>query len=317
MVFSRFLRYFIEVARLGSIRKASEQLNVSASAIDRQILQAEEELGVTLFERIPSGLRMTAAGELLLASARSWSRDYERLQEQFVDLRGLKRGTVRIACIEALAEGYVPSLVHSLREQYPGIAYLIEVVDNIEVAERIVSGEVDMGLMLSPQSSKDLTVRAFVEIGTGVIVPSDHPLASRSTIRFNELAATPMIVPQPPLALAELVASLAHATSTTMLLAAGSDNVQMIKSLIMSGAGVGVLSWLDVVTDVEAGRLFFIPLSDRALRPLNLSLCTSPMRRLSAAGMMTLSQIESTLTTLQRRQTALRKSRWLLRSRQR
>lgn len=73
---------------------------------------------------------MTAAGELMLASARSWSRDYERLQEQLIDLRGLKRGTVRIAAIEASAEGYIPKTIQALRESHPGIAYLIEILDN-------------------------------------------------------------------------------------------------------------------------------------------------------------------------------------------
>jgi DNA-binding transcriptional LysR family regulator len=61
--FSRFLRYFMAVGRLGSIRKAADELNVSASAIDRQILNAEAELGMPLFERLPTGLRLTAAGK--------------------------------------------------------------------------------------------------------------------------------------------------------------------------------------------------------------------------------------------------------------
>ncbi len=63
--FSRFLLYFTEVARQGSLRKASEVLHVSASSIDRQILRVEEQLDMPLFERHPSGLRMTAAGEIL------------------------------------------------------------------------------------------------------------------------------------------------------------------------------------------------------------------------------------------------------------
>ena len=72
--FSRFLLYFTEVARQGSFRKASEALHVSASSIDRQILRVEQELAMPLFERHPSGLRLTAAGELLLHAANNWKR---------------------------------------------------------------------------------------------------------------------------------------------------------------------------------------------------------------------------------------------------
>ncbi len=70
---SRFSHYFLEVARNGSLRKAAEQLHVSASAINRQILQAEEELGIRLFERLPDGMRLTSAGELLLDDVRAGS----------------------------------------------------------------------------------------------------------------------------------------------------------------------------------------------------------------------------------------------------
>jgi DNA-binding transcriptional LysR family regulator len=65
-VFSPFIRYFDEVARQGSIRKAADRLNVAPSAVNRQILKLEDELGAPLFERLPRGLRLTAAGEILI-----------------------------------------------------------------------------------------------------------------------------------------------------------------------------------------------------------------------------------------------------------
>ncbi len=78
--FSRFLLYFTEVARQGLFRKASEALHVSASSIDRQILRVEQELAMPLFERHPTGLRLTAAGELLLHAANNWKGLYPGLR---------------------------------------------------------------------------------------------------------------------------------------------------------------------------------------------------------------------------------------------
>jgi len=92
--FSRFLRYFVAVGRLGSIRKAADELHVSASAIDRQILNVEANLGVPLFERLPSGLRLTAAGEIMMASGMRWQKNMIDVRAQIEDLRGLKRGHV-------------------------------------------------------------------------------------------------------------------------------------------------------------------------------------------------------------------------------
>lgn len=90
-VFSRFLRYFIAVAQQGSIRKASDELNIAASAIDRQILQGEKLLGTQLFERLPTGLRLTTAGELLLSSGIRWTRDLRALTTQIDNLKACGR----------------------------------------------------------------------------------------------------------------------------------------------------------------------------------------------------------------------------------
>ena len=73
-MFSRFTLYFDAVVRAGSIRRASERLHISPSAIDRHILLMEENLGVQLFERLPQGLRLTAAGEVLVTHVQRWRR---------------------------------------------------------------------------------------------------------------------------------------------------------------------------------------------------------------------------------------------------
>ena len=104
----RFLRYVDEVARAGSIRKAAEQLHVTASAVNRRVMDLEDELGAPLFERRPRGVRLTAAGELFVRYIREQSGDVERMKSQIEDLKGLRRGTVRIACSQALALDFLP-----------------------------------------------------------------------------------------------------------------------------------------------------------------------------------------------------------------
>ncbi len=101
--------YFAEVARSGSLRRAAEKLHISASAINRQILQAEEAFGTPLFERLPEGLRMTTAGELLLYdNLLRWQKEFRLTRQKFDELQGLKRGTVSVGMVQALAEGALP-----------------------------------------------------------------------------------------------------------------------------------------------------------------------------------------------------------------
>ena len=87
MLHSRKLQYIDEIARCGSIRKAAARLNVASSAINRQILALEEELGAQIFERMPRGLKLTAAGELCIEHIREVLKTYERMEAR---IRGLK-----------------------------------------------------------------------------------------------------------------------------------------------------------------------------------------------------------------------------------
>ena len=111
----RFLRYVDEIARAGSIRKAAEQLHVTASAVNRRVMDLEAELGAPLFERRPRGVRLTAAGELFVRYIREQSGDVERMKSQIEELKGLRRGTVRIACSQALALDFLPREIAAFR----------------------------------------------------------------------------------------------------------------------------------------------------------------------------------------------------------
>jgi DNA-binding transcriptional LysR family regulator len=298
VAFSRFTRYFAEVARVGSLRRASERLNVSASAIDRQILRAEEEFGMPLFERLPGGLRPTAAGELLLDATRRWSADYRRLQGQMADLVGLRRGVVRIAVIDALAKGFLAAEVARMRADFSGVEFEIRGLENAAVLAAIASGEVDFGLMLNPQSASDVVVRAYREVVLGFVTPPGHPLAAAPRRRFSASVGYPMIVPAEPLAVADPLRALQGAAGVTIEAAVASDNIQMIKSLVRAGVGVGVLSSIDVMDETSVGELAFTPISDPVLRPMSLGLCVAQARQLSVAASLFLGRAEAALSRL-------------------
>lgn len=298
-VFSRFSRYFLEVARQGSIRKASETLHVSASAIDRQILAAEEALGVPLFERLPTGLKPTAAGELLLTSTGRWKREFERLQGQIDDLVGLRRGHVRIAVIDALSKGFLSKTISDIRQAFPGISCDIKVLDNIAIQGVIQRGEVDFGLILAPQSSRDIVVQSHRDITLGIVVAPKHPLAGLENIRFSRCVDYPVIAPAEPLALSDQMKALEAATGVTLTPVVTSDNIQMIKSLVHDETGIGILTSLDVVEEIRARELCFIPLTDTVLRPIPLALCVGQARQLSHAARLLLDRIEQALLKME------------------
>jgi len=296
--FSRFLRYFMVVGRLGSIRKAAEELNVSASAIDRQILRVEADLGVPLFERLSTGLRLTAAGEILMAAGGRWQKNLLDVTAQIEDLRGLRRGHVDIAVIDALAKGYIPRIVRSIQSQYPGISIGLKVLNNDEARLAIAHGDVDFGIFFEPQSYKDLTVRAFVEVVLGFITPAGHPLGAAREARFSSCVGQKLVVPAEPLAVWQQVAVLEGVTGVIMETAVSCDNIQMIASLVLQGVGIGILTSLDVIPEVRSGLLCFTRITDAVLRPMTLALCTASARTPSHAASLVLSEIENSFQQL-------------------
>src|SRR6202521_3823262 len=126
----RIMRYVDEVARAGSIRKAADQLNVTASAVNRRIMDLEEELGTSLFERRARGVRLTAAGEIFVHYLRSQHGEVERMKSQIEDLKGLRRGEVRIACSQALALDFLPREIAQFRKTHPLVSVHLKVADH-------------------------------------------------------------------------------------------------------------------------------------------------------------------------------------------
>lgn len=296
--FSRFLRYFMAVGRHGSIRKAADELNVSASAIARQILNVEADIGMPLFERLPTGLRLTAAGEIMMAAGGRWQKNMQDIRSQIEDLRGLKRGHVDMAIIDALAKGHIPAAIRAMHERYPGITVGVKVLENDEVRKAVTSGEVDFGILFEPQSYRDLSVRAFVEVVLGFVTPAGHPLGKQREARFSACTGSPLILPAEPLAVSQQIAVLEGATGMELDRKASSDNIQMITSLVQDGLGIGILSSLDVISEVRAGQLCFTRISDALLRPMTLALCTNSARTPSYAASIVLAEIENGFSRL-------------------
>lgn len=119
---STFLKYFDEVARQRSIRKAALFLNVSSTSVNRKILSVEERLGVSLFDRTPEGVELTSVGAILLEHCRKVLHDYERTKILIDDMRDLRTGHINIDTIDSIAVGCLPRAMTEFGKIYPDIS---------------------------------------------------------------------------------------------------------------------------------------------------------------------------------------------------
>lgn len=101
----------------------------------------------------------------------------------------------------------------------------------------------------------------------GIVVPTGHPLASRSAVRFSQCLDYPFILPSAPLMISEPVEALVNISGNEVKEVAVSNNIHMIRTLIKEQMGIGILCRLDILDEIESGQLAFVPLTDPQLKP--------------------------------------------------
>ena len=233
----RILEYVDEVARSRSIRKAAVRLNVTASAVNRRIADLEGELGTTLFERVPRGVRLTAAGEVFVHYLRKQAGEVERMKSQIEDLKGLRRGTVRIACSQALALDFLPRAISEFRKLHPMVAFEVKIVDHEHAMSALAAYEVDLVLVFRPPYLPNFQPLMTLEQQLVVLLPKDHPLASKQKLRLRDCAAYPVALPERSIGGRQLLEEVSARTGLEFNIAAESNSFEMLRGLV-SHAGL-------------------------------------------------------------------------------
>ena len=186
------LRYFLEVARTGSLSRASERLHVAVSALSRQIAKLEEDLGTPLFERRPRGMVLSEAGALLADHARRVLLDTERVTSEIRGLTEAGRATIRVASAEGVARDFLPQVFARFREAYPGAHFLLDVVSPFVATERVRDGEADIAVCFSVAPEKGVQVVHTQPAPIFALMAEQHPLARRRDVALADLQPYPM-----------------------------------------------------------------------------------------------------------------------------
>jgi DNA-binding transcriptional LysR family regulator len=297
-VFSPFIRYFDEVARQGSIRKAADRLNVAPSAVNRQILKLEDELGAPLFERLPRGLRLTAAGEILIDSVRRWQQDYTRARAQLEELRGLRRGHVSIAVVEGAIAEFLPDVLASFNRSYPLVSLAANVHGSEGVLRRLRAGEVEIGILFNPPLTPAIRVAQSKRYRLGAIVPPDHALAKRRSVRLRDCAEFPAIISAETVSLRAVLDAALAKSRVRLQPVAESNSIAVMKTLARRGVGVAYLTTIDIALEAAAGDLVYRPLQDGAIPASTLSVCVAAERYLSPAATLLVAHFSEMLARI-------------------
>lgn len=262
---TRRLRMFVVVANLGSMRKAADELGLTPSALSHGVRALEDELGTTLFERMSSGLVLTASGQTLLTAARDL---VVRLDEAIADFRGGKRweeSQLRIGVTDTACRYLIPAVVREFRESFPNTSLKLEVATAERLVERMNEGYLDLAI-----APLGIDYPDFEQIGLGTdelvfVVHPLHPWTEMEAVGVGEIARERLILPTPRSPVYRCVEEYYRNERMRLKPFIELDDEEAVKRLVMLDIGVGILpSWV-AKKEIERGTLRTIPLGGKVL----------------------------------------------------
>lgn len=272
MLHARTLRYLDEVARRGSIRAAADRLNVSSSAINRQILELEADLGAPIFHRLPKKLRLTALGEVLISHVRATLKDYERVQLRIADLKGARSGEITIATMNGLAGSLLPPVLTTFQQTHPRLQVSVRSLFAEDIVKAVLAGEADLGLAYNMPEQAGLSASAVYHTRLGAVVGPTHPLALRSPMRLADCLDYPTVLADPSMTIYSLMMTAFQEANLTFEPTFKSNSIEFMKAMVRQTECVTFLSRIDVANEVSNETLIYIPIRDRHLQGQTLTL---------------------------------------------
>jgi DNA-binding transcriptional LysR family regulator len=273
------LQFIDAVARAGSIRKAAEGLAITSTALNRRVLALEEELGVPIFERLPRGVRLSTAGELLIHHLRGQASDFEKLQSQIADLAGQRRGHVSIACSQALLPYFLPEQIGQYRRTHSAVTFGVRVRDREAAEAALVDHLADIALIFEPVRLSEVQVLSTVRQPIHAVMAADHPLAGPGPVRLRDCAAYPVGLPTTQYGVRHLIDLALVKSSVRLNVALEADNFEFLRRYpaqerlitfqipigLSDAVGEGVVTRPVDTRDVPEGSLYLCQLRGRTL----------------------------------------------------
>ena len=289
-------RFISEIDRRGSIRKTAEQLHITPSALTRKIQDFEEELGTPIFERLPQGMRLNEAGELLLQHIRNQSAEFERLRTQLSDLAGIRRGRVSIACAQAFIDSVLPDEIAIYRTQFPQVSFSVEIRDNQLGIRALASYEADIALLIDPPSSIDVKELIVKKQPLCAVVSKQHPLANKRSVCLRDCIQYRIAMPSEGLAIRTMLNEALYRRQLKAVIAVESGSLEFLRSFVIRESAITFQPLSGIPR--SDGRICAIPITANDVDYTRIVLAQLKGRTLSVAAQKFAEQLSEHLPDL-------------------
>ncbi len=251
----RQLEILRAIADSGSFTAAGERLHVSQSAISRQILLLEDELGEPVFYRIGRRIRITPAGEALLQLSQRVFQDLDDTVASITSHQESLRGALHLVGGMTVCLYVFPELLAEVRRLHPNLDLKITVGSTERSIQLLRSGAADLGFLSLPVSAADLVAETVLHEDMLLVTYATHALAGRAEVRPRELDRQPVILFETGSVTRRVVNDFFLSEGIEPNIVMETENVEIIKAMVRHGVGISIIPWQAAASDVESGQL--------------------------------------------------------------
>ncbi len=287
------MRYLLEALNAGSMRSASDRLNIAASSISRQISQLEQQLGLALIEKGRRGVKLTHAGEIVIEHYRNQLADREALNAKLGELRSVKVGQATIAVGEGFLGRSFNGLISQFARDNPQINLEILTGSSQEIVRMIVEDAAHVGLVFQTPHDLKLHVRSTAAQPLMAIVPPGHALAERPSVGIAELAEYPLCLPPVQFRIRQILAAAELRTGCHLEPVVTTNSIHVMQEMVRSGVALTVLPQVAVWSELDDGVVIGVPFDSDAVEETTVSLILRSGRQLEGAPIRILKMIEA------------------------
>ncbi len=252
----RQLEILKAIAETGSFTACGRKLHVSQSAVSRQILLLEEELGEPLFLRVGRQVRMTPAAESLVQLGQRVFQDVRETVGKITDRSAELTGTLRLSGGMTVCLYVFPPLLKHLRRVHPHLDMRLTVATTDRSVAEIRAGRIDAGLLTLPVDESDLMTEPALREELLLVTTPRHPLARRKPVSPAELAEQPFVLFEPGSATRRVIDHFFAGQNIEPLIVMDTENVEIIKAMVRTGLGISIVPYQAIAREVKAGQLF-------------------------------------------------------------
>ncbi|HET8578250.1 MAG TPA: LysR family transcriptional regulator [Methylomirabilota bacterium] len=266
------LRIFYAVAQRRSITAAAGDLLLSQPAVSLQIKALEKEVGLALFHRGGSKLRLTQAGEVLYRSAVSILHAKDEAERAIAELRDGTKGRLILGAGTTGGMYLLPRIVQAYKSERPDTEIGLHIGTTDQLLDKLQQNVLDMVVAGGPIEDRRFVVDPICTEELVVIAAPSHPLASGEIVALRDLAGVSFIVPEVGSRTRQLVERQLREAGVPLRIALQMPGTEGVKRAVEAGLGIGMVSAYAVEAECETGMLRRIPIEGwRLTRTVNLA----------------------------------------------